>query len=242
MGQSCPKEMLYLETGCTPIRYIIMLRKIMFLHYILNEEQESLIHRVLKAQLKSPVKGDWILGVQEILIDLEIDLELEEIKQIKEETLRKFVKKQIKEKCLVYLNKQKEKHTKVMHIVHTELKMQNFLHPNHAQNIHLSKFLFSARSRILDFRINFRKKYSDVKCPLGCDEIDKLQNILTCEVLKQQHTSKDVSSSDIKFEDIFSSDITKQQQVTELYRQLLEVRDKIISSQPVDTTGPVHCT
>jgi hypothetical protein len=50
--QSCPKEMLYLDTGCTPIRYIIMLRKIMFLHYILNEDEESLIFRVLQAQLK----------------------------------------------------------------------------------------------------------------------------------------------------------------------------------------------
>ena len=52
VGQSCPKEMLYLETVCTPIRYSIMLGKIMFLHCILNEEQESLIHRMLKAQLK----------------------------------------------------------------------------------------------------------------------------------------------------------------------------------------------
>ena len=137
VGQSCPKEILYLETGFTHIRYIIMLRKILFLHYILNEGQESLIHRVLKAQIKSPVKGDWILGVKEIFNDLNTDLELEEIKQIKEETLRKFVKKHIKENCWMYLNKQKEKHTKVMNIVHTELKMQDFLHPNYVPNTHL---------------------------------------------------------------------------------------------------------
>ena len=221
VGQSCPKEMLYLETGCTPIRYIIMLRKIMFLHYILNEEQESLIHRVLKAQLKSPVKGDWILGVQEILIDLEIDLELEEIKQIKEETLRKFVKKQIKEKCLMYLNKQKEKHTKVMHIVHTELKMQNFLHPNHAQNIHLSKFLFSARSRMLDFRINFRKKYSDVKCPLGCDELDSQQHGLICDKI----VTNVLDSQDLAvYEDLFSKNVLKQMKVAAILQERMKYR------------------
>ena len=110
VGQSCPKEMLYLDTGCTPIRYIIMLRKIMFLHYILNEDEESLVYRVLQAQLKKPVKGDWIVGVQEILIELEIELSLEDIKNLKEETLRKFAKEQINTKCLEYLNKQKAKH------------------------------------------------------------------------------------------------------------------------------------
>ena len=160
----------------------------MFLHYILNEDEESLVYRVLQAQLKKPVKGDWIVGVQEILIELEIELSLEDIKNLKEETLRKFAKEQINEKSLEYLNKQKAKHTKVKHIVpselkiqeflqpkyivHSELKIQDFLQPNNVQSVHLSKFLFSARSRMLDFKINFRKKYSDLNCPLGCVEPD----------------------------------------------------------------------
>ena len=59
--------------------------------------------------------------------------------------------------------------------------MQDFLHPKYAQNIHLSKFLFNAHPRMLDFRINFRKKYSDVKCPLGCDELDPQQHGLICD-------------------------------------------------------------
>ena len=167
VGQSCPKEILYLETGCTPIRYIRMLRKIRFLHYILNEDGiQKMVHRVLQAQLNKAVKGDWIIGVQEILIELEIELSLEDIKNLKEETLRKFAKEQINEKSLEYLNKQKAKHTKVKHIVHSELKIEDFLQPNNVQSVQLSKFLFSARSRMLDFRINFRKKYSDLNCPL----------------------------------------------------------------------------
>ena len=43
VGEGCPKEMLYLELGCMPIRYTIMIRKILFLHYLLNEEKDSLI-------------------------------------------------------------------------------------------------------------------------------------------------------------------------------------------------------
>ena len=78
-------------------------------------------------------------------------------------------------------------------------------------------------------------------CPLGCGDLNTLQTILTCKVLQQSYTSSDTANSDIKYEDIFSNDVGKQKQVTELYRRLLEIRNKIISSQPVANTGPVHC-
>ena len=159
--------------------------------------------------------------MQEILLELEIDLELEEIKEIKEETLRKFVKKQIQEKCLIYLNKQKEKHTKVMHVVHTELKMQEFLHPNSVQNIQLSKFLFSARSRMLDFRINFRKKYSDLKCPLGCDELDSQQHGLVCD--KIVTNALDLQGLP-EYEDFFSENVTKQMKVAAILQERMKSR------------------
>ena len=43
VGRGCPKEMLYLETGTIPMRFIIYKRRLMFLHYILNEKDEGLI-------------------------------------------------------------------------------------------------------------------------------------------------------------------------------------------------------
>ena len=47
VGKSCPKEMLYLETGSRPIRFIIMSRRLMFLHYILNEDNKSLVNATI---------------------------------------------------------------------------------------------------------------------------------------------------------------------------------------------------
>ena len=81
VGLGCPKEMLYLELGCIPMRFTVMTRRIMFLHYILNEEQDSLINKVLQAQIKVPSKNDFILGVEEDLDDLETYLSLEDIKK-----------------------------------------------------------------------------------------------------------------------------------------------------------------
>ena len=59
VGQGVPKEMLYLELGFRPIRFTIMIRKIMFLQYILNEESDSLINQVFRAQSEFPTRSDF---------------------------------------------------------------------------------------------------------------------------------------------------------------------------------------
>ena len=46
---STPKEMLYLELGVLPIGFIIRMRRLHFLKYILDEDENSLIHTFLKA-------------------------------------------------------------------------------------------------------------------------------------------------------------------------------------------------
>ena len=45
--RSTPEEMLYMETGCVPFREIIRKRRILFLHYILNESESSILKKFL---------------------------------------------------------------------------------------------------------------------------------------------------------------------------------------------------
>ena len=61
--KSTPKEMLYLELGCVPFRQLIQKRRILFLHYILNESNESLMYRFLQSQILNRKKKDWITQV-----------------------------------------------------------------------------------------------------------------------------------------------------------------------------------
>ena len=49
---STPKEMLYLELGVLPLRYIIKMRRLNFHQFILKEDNNSLIYSFLK--------GDWV--------------------------------------------------------------------------------------------------------------------------------------------------------------------------------------
>ena len=85
---------------------------------------------------------------------------------------------------------------------------------------------------------DFRGMFQDVACPLGCCNSDTLPNILTCPVLQDQLKSETVATQQIVFRNIFSPDTAKQKQVTELYIQLMEIRSKLITSQPVALTGP----
>ena len=58
-----------------------------------------------------------------------LELSLEEIKEMSEESFKHLVKKKELETSLEYLNSEKVKknHTKVLHIKHSELAMQDYL-------------------------------------------------------------------------------------------------------------------
>ena len=139
-----------------------------------------------------------------------------------------------------YLQTLQQSHSKMENINYDKFELSPYLCSPLFNNESRSLLLALRTRTVRGIRSDFGGLYPDKSCPLGCGDMDTLKNILSCKVLKQSHASHDVTNSDIRYEDIFSSDINKQKQVTELYRQLLETRNKIISSQPVANTGPVH--
>ena len=98
-----PKELLYLETGNTPVRYILMARQINFLHYILNENKDSLLQNFFKAQEKSPVKGDWVLRVKKDLEELGLNMTFLEIAWTPKSNLKKITREKVKSAAFRYL-------------------------------------------------------------------------------------------------------------------------------------------
>ena len=71
-----PKEMLYLELNCLPIRFIIMSRRLNFLSSILKEDEDSLLFKFLQAQLRNPNKKDWGQTVSKDMEMLEMDVSI----------------------------------------------------------------------------------------------------------------------------------------------------------------------
>ena len=61
--QSC----LYLETGATPIRWVVAQRRVNYLKYIRDKDDNDLVKKVFLAQQERPVIRDFVLLVKQDL-------------------------------------------------------------------------------------------------------------------------------------------------------------------------------
>ena len=224
VGKCCPREMLYLETGSRPIRFIIMSRRLKFLHYILNEDNKSLINQVLQEQMKSPVKNDWILTVWEDLKELEIGLEIKDIEELSKEGFKRFIDKKIDARVLEYLNDIKSKHKKVCHIKHENLKIQKYLTATDINNTNIAKFIFHARCRMLDVKEDFKNRYegAGTTCALGCDESDNQEHLISCNKIETDYLV--LENDQPNYQNLFSDEIEKQSKIAIILQERYKKR------------------
>ena len=82
LPSSTPSAFLHLELGTTPIRFLLMVRRLNFLQYILKEDGNTLIHSFLVVQIENTLRGDWWELIQQDIADLQMDLSLSEIKMM----------------------------------------------------------------------------------------------------------------------------------------------------------------
>ena len=67
-----------LELGVIPVRYVIMKKRLSFLHYILNKSMTSTVRLVYDTLKRDSRNGDFFSLVQKDLIDCNIEMTEEE--------------------------------------------------------------------------------------------------------------------------------------------------------------------
>ena len=87
-----PLEALYLETKSIPLRFIAASRRLMYLHNILQKDEDELVRRVYEAQRMDPSPGDFDELVKEDMDTLGIIMTDQEIGVMQKERFRKQVK------------------------------------------------------------------------------------------------------------------------------------------------------
>ena len=205
-------ESLYLELGVIPIGVIIKARRITYLHYLVRLEEKQMLSKVFQTQWKYPVKDDWSLQVQQDLKDLNIVLNLEDIKKKSSFTFKKQVKIKSKEFALEQILKLKSKPSKMENLEYSELKLQNYL-SNDLITVQEAKNFFKFRTRVAKFQANMKNNPGlSLACPF-CKVIpDTQQHSVQCSVVK--------SKVDVKgnYKDIFLDNIP-----VEIARTLMEI-------------------
>ena len=72
-------DLVCLELGLEPFRFVIMRRRLLYLQHILKQNDSSLVKNFLMTQMLDLKKKDWGNTVLEDFKDLDINLTFEEI-------------------------------------------------------------------------------------------------------------------------------------------------------------------
>ena len=128
--RGCPIFQLYFEAGQIPARIAIKRMKILFFRYILIQKEHSLLYQFLMAQKSEPRKGDWYSDVKKYLIEFEMDISEENIKNMPELKFKSLVKKQANKASFNYLNQKQSKCEKGSKIKYQQIEIQDYLTPS----------------------------------------------------------------------------------------------------------------
>ena len=89
-----------------------------------------MIFKFFESQRKNKTSKDWVTTVLEDMKKLNLNMSFEEIGNMKKSLFLKIVKRKTENEAHKYLEKLKEKHSKVKLLKHSVLKIQKYLMPN----------------------------------------------------------------------------------------------------------------
>ena len=198
--KGCPIVQLYLTLGQIPARYEIKKMKLMFLKYILEQSEESLLKKFFNLQLQFPTQGDWVKSCLSDLMELNIQESFDEIRIMTKNKFRNILKTRVKLNALKYLTEKRGSKGKEMK--YTEIEMSDYLHPT---NVNLSiaqkQNMFAVKNRMIEISANFPKGNLETKCQ--CGKIEDMAHIYICELFNSENPK-------LNYENIFNGNLIEQ--------------------------------
>ena len=170
--KSTPVAALYLELGILPVKYEIEIKQLLFLKRILDKEANEM--------LKFGSEANWannIFGLRQAynfpLNDANITcMDRRYGKSLGKSAINQVAFSKLVETCSTC--------RKTSHLIYSRLKTSKYLHeldPQHA------RVIFRAEVRILDLKINFKKKYAqDLLCPFCRHDQETFEHVFSCNV------------------------------------------------------------
>ena len=157
---------------------------------------------------------------------IEIDKNFENLKKMSKESFKKLVEKKVRKAALKDLIKRKNSHSKMKNLEYSELELQPYfksklLFKTEAQN------LFRYRTRMADFKNNFKNGNTNISCLLCPIGEDSQNHILECEVIVAE--CPEIKMNTIQYEDIFSRDVNENKKALLALTKAVQTRDFIVN-------------
>ena len=222
-----PKEMMYLELGCIPFREIIRERRLGFLHYIVNENENSMIYKIFQCQNILRTSKDWVTTVTEDLKYLDLDnLCFDEIKNMKKAHFMNKVKSEIKIRLFEKLQNIKLSHSKVNKIKHNGLRIQKYLKPNKSKmSKEEAQLIFKLRCRVTETKNNLKRKYTTLECRACGLEEETQEHIMVCKELNEK---KEIE--EFEYEKLLHGTVIKQLQIARKFKRNMDILERKIKN------------
>ena len=232
-AKGCPIIQLYLEVGQFPARFEIQKMRLLYLKYILEQDNESKLKKFLILQMNEPSRGDWASTCMNDLKMLDIDCSLEEIKIMTKNKFNRILKEKIKVSALKYLLEKKGHKGK--EIEYGSLQMAEYLQPfGNKLTVEEKRELFSIRNRMVDIPDNFPRGKTEFKCI--CGEQENMSHLYNCELLSEKKEKR------LEYEKIFNGTINQQIEIFRIIQQNLNQREATIIEMitPCDPSDPLY--
>ena len=176
--RSCPKHLLYLESGIVPARQQVQRQVLVFLQYILQQPSNSIIYKMLGDLLQNPTKGDWAVNALELIKKFELNLTLNKIQGMSPRLFKRLVKRKMTEVAFKELQKKQQGGKKGKLIEYKCLAMADYLLPEAHLSTENKCQLFSQRTEMNENPFNYGDK---IHCSMGCLEEQTNAHLLSCK-------------------------------------------------------------
>jgi hypothetical protein len=228
-SKSTPKEMLFLELGLVPFREIIRKKRLNFLFYILHESKDSMIYKFFESQRKKKTAKDWVTTILNDIKELELNMKIEDISNMKKGVFSNTVKRKIEYKTLKEFEKVKANHSKTKNLKHPELKMQDYLMPN-INGLKLRQeecqLIFKLRSKVTKVKVNMKNNFESYECEACEHEEESQDHVLECKEISRMEEKDEEMENLPAYEKIMNGNVKEKLCIAKVFSK----RFKIIES------------
>ena len=160
--RSVPLEALYIESNVTPIKFILMGRRVMFFWTILNKSKSELVCQTVEAMIEFPDDGGWMALVRKDLHFLDIQYSDEYLAMLSKKEISTLVRRSVERRKHEFLLKLQANHSKSSKL-EISGQISEYLISKKISN-EMKIFLFKLKCRMTSNKVNFRGMYSDMTC------------------------------------------------------------------------------
>ena len=149
----------------------------MYLQNIIKKDEKEMIKKIYETQKGNPSPGDFSEMIKDDSRYINLNLTENEISKLSKQKFKAIVKDKVRNAAFEYLKMLKNGHSKMKNLIYEKLELQPYL-IEPIFNEESRNLLLRLRTRTVNgIKADFKGIYSEISCPLGCEEKNTLENI-----------------------------------------------------------------